>query len=297
MSKEDLNGWLIVDKPLGMTSAQVVGLVRRATGIKKVGHAGTLDPLASGVLPLALGEATKTVSYIQDTLKTYEFEITWGESRSTDDAEGEVIASSPVIPSLEAIKKIIPRFEGDIEQIPPAYSAIKVQGKRAYALARAGQKVDLKARTARIEKLEIVKTTDKTALLRLRCGKGTYVRSLARDMAIFLGTYGYVSSLRRTQVGQFCEKNSIECKKVLELGPQIVLQRAWYSISKALDDILAITLAPPQERLLRQGRAIEYPEREVIDQKALCLSNRNVPIAIVSVKEGRLAPERVFNID
>lgn len=299
MQKETnlLNGWLCVDKPLGMTSTQVVSQVRKALKIKKIGHGGTLDPLASGVLPLAIGEATKTVPYIQDGLKTYEFEVTWGEARSTDDREGEIIATSEVLPTEEAIRSCLPRFIGMIKQIPPQYSAIKIQGQRAYALARQGETVSLKSRQVYVQDLKLLKiASPQSAFFQVICGKGTYVRSLGRDMAETLGTVGYISSLKRLRVGTFSIDRALQVEKVLALGGQVVLNRAWYSIREALDDILAFTVSDDQEKRLRCGQRLEYPDKYHLEKRVLCISQGKVPVALALLREGYLMPERVFNI-
>ena len=192
---DKIDGWVNFDKPLGMTSTQAVGKVRRAYNAQKVGHAGTLDPLATGVLPIALGEATKTIPYTQDALKTYEFTVRWGEQRSTDDAEGEVIATSEIRPTPDAIESALPAFTGEITQTPPRFSAIKIDGQRAYDLARDGQEFEIKSRTVFIESLSLLSHDTDTASFTMTCGKGTYVRSLARDLALELGTVGYICLL------------------------------------------------------------------------------------------------------
>src|SRR5689334_12214611 len=188
-----IHGWIVLDKPLGMSSSQAVGAVRRLTGAMKAGHGGTLDPLATGILPVALGEATKTVAWAMAGRKTYRFRLAWGEARSTDDAEGEVVATSPVRPDAEAIAAVLPRFLGTIEQVPPAYSALKVEGARAYALARAGEVVTLAARPIEIAALTLLATEPDAAEFEVVTGKGAYVRALGRDIAASLGTVAYVA--------------------------------------------------------------------------------------------------------
>src|ERR1700674_70194 len=201
-----IHGWLVLDKPAGMTSTQAVGAVRRLFGARKAGHGGTLDPLASGVLPIALGEATKTVPFVMDGRKEYRFTLRFGEARATEDAEGEVIATSDLRPTDEAIRSALPAFVGDIEQVPPAFSALKIEGKRAYDLARAGEPVDLKPRRVLIERLALLGRPDTDhADFVVSCGKGTYIRSLGRDLELSLGTVGHLSALRRTAVGPLRE--------------------------------------------------------------------------------------------
>ena len=197
-----VHGWINLDKPLDMTSTQAVSAVRRIFDAKKAGHAGTLDPLASGVLPIALGEATKTVPFAQEAGKIYRFTIRWGEETTTLDAEGEVVRESDVRPAREAIEAALDGFTGEIEQVPPAYSAIKVEGERAYDLARAGERVELKARTVTIDSLKLLDCPEPDlAVLEMGCGKGAYVRALARDLAHQLGTVAHVAALRRVRVG------------------------------------------------------------------------------------------------
>src|SRR6202142_4366411 len=196
--KSDVHGWLVLDKPIGMTSTHAVSVVKRLFSAKRAGHAGTLDPLASGCLPIALGEATKTVPFVFDGRKTYQFTVRWGEERDTDDAEGRVVAESQSRPDAAAIRAELPRFTGTIEQVPPRFSAVKIDGERAYDLARDGETVELAPRAVTIYRLELVETPDPDhAMFSAECGKGTYVRSLARDLGRLLGVFGHVSALRR----------------------------------------------------------------------------------------------------
>src|SRR5580692_9187296 len=204
--KRDVNGWLVLDKPIGMTSTHAVSVVKRLFAAKRAGHAGTLDPLASGCLPIALGEATKTVPFVMDGRKTYHFTVQWGEERDTDDAEGRVVAASAARPDPEAIRALLPRFTGTIAQVPPRFSALKIEGERAYDLAREGKVVELAARPVDIHRLELVAMPDAAhTVLAAECGKGTYVRALARDLGRELGCLGHVVALRRTAVGSFTE--------------------------------------------------------------------------------------------
>ena len=205
--KRDVNGWLVLDKPVGMTSTHAVSVVKRLLQAKRAGHAGTLDPLASGLLPIALGEATKTVPFVMDGRKIYRFTVRWGEERDTDDAEGRATETSAERPTAEAIRALIPRFSGLIEQVPPRFSAVKIGGERAYDLARDGEVVELAPRPIEIHHLELVETPDPDhSVLAAECGKGTYVRALARDMGRALGCFGHVAALRRTAVGPFTEQ-------------------------------------------------------------------------------------------
>src|SRR5580704_15810917 len=211
--KRDIHGWLVLDKPVGMTSTHAVSVIKHLFAARRAGHAGTLDPLASGCLPIALGEATKTVPFVMDGRKIYQFTVRWGEERDTDDAEGRVVESSPARPTAEAIGALLPRFSGTIQQVPPRYSALKIEGERAYDLAREGKVVELAARPVDIHRLEIVATPDPDhTVLAAECGKGTYVRALARDLGRELNCFGHVVALRRTAVGSFTQ----DCAVTLE---------------------------------------------------------------------------------
>src|SRR5579864_4476115 len=213
--KRDVHGWIVLDKPIGMTSTYAVAVIKRLFAAKRVGHAGTLDPLASGCLPIALGEATKTVPFVFDGRKTYRFTIRWGEERDTDDAEGRVAATSTIRPDAAAIRAQLPRFTGTIDQVPPRFSAIKIDGERAYDLARDGEAVELKPRTVEIYRLELLETPDPDhAVLAAECGKGTYVRAIARDLGRALGALGHVSALRRDRVGPFGEDEMISLEQL-----------------------------------------------------------------------------------
>src|SRR6266545_8124391 len=217
--KRDVHGWLVLDKPVGMTSTHAVSVVKRAFQAKRAGHAGTLDPLASGCLPIALGEATKTVPFVMDGRKTYRFTVRWGEERDTDDAEGRVAAVSPARPTAADIRALIPRFTGTIAQVPPRFSAVKIDGERAYDLAREGEVVELDARPVEIHHLELVEIPDADhAVLAAECGKGTYVRALARDMGRLLGCFGHVAALRRTAVGPFAEDVAVGLETLQRSG-------------------------------------------------------------------------------
>jgi tRNA pseudouridine55 synthase len=250
-----MHGWVILDKPLGISSADAVAKAKKILKPSKIGHAGTLDPLASGVLPLALGEATKTVSLMMDASKAYEVEVTWGEERATDDAKGEVTQTSAKKPKQEQIEKILPEFTGHIEQMPPDYSAIKVGGKRAYKAAVEGKPLELKTRRVRVDSLKIVSHNESTTQFVCYCGKGTYIRSLARDMGRKLGCFGYISALRRIKVGNFAEFDAISLEKLEELvyhGDLGFIK----PVESVLDDILAITLNRDEALKLSQGQQI-----------------------------------------
>nr|WP_197974924.1 tRNA pseudouridine(55) synthase TruB [Phaeovibrio sulfidiphilus] len=251
-----VSGWLNVDKPLGMSSAHVVAVARRVLNAAKVGHGGTLDPFASGVLPLAFGEATKTVPWVMDGEKTYAFTVRWGEARDTDDQEGVVVATSDVRPDVAAIEAVLPRFVGDIVQVPPAYSAVKVDGRRAYDLARADVEVSLKPRTVRVHAFELVDIPGPDeASFHVVAGKGTYVRSLARDLAAALGTCGYVSALRRLSCGPFRAADAIPLDILRTLEQDTAALRL-LPVEAALDDIPVVPLTEEEARRLSQGQAL-----------------------------------------
>src|SRR3954465_4140543 len=206
--KREVNGWLVLDKGVGMTSTHAVAVVKRAFNAKKAGHAGTLDPLASGILPIALGEATKTVPFVMDGQKSYVFTVAWGVETETDDAEGRPVQATNTVPEREGVEELLPRFTGLIEQVPPRFSAVKIQGERAYDLARDGEAVDLKPRQAQVDRLALVAHDGERSVLEADCGKGTYVRALARDLGRALGCLGHVAALRRTRVGPFTEDDA-----------------------------------------------------------------------------------------
>ena len=256
-----MNGWILLDKPYGMSSTQAGNIVRRLTKSAKAGHAGTLDPLATGVLPIALGEATKTIPYMMEDRKQYRFQVTWGEQRTTGDAEGVVDSTSLSRPDKQAIIAVLPQFTGIIQQCPPAFSAIKVEGQRAYALARAGEAVILTSRPVTIHELilESMASPDQATFL-VTCGTGTYVRSLARDLAQALGTVGYVSSLRRTFVGKFQEKDTILLEKLRELSHKSTIDQGILPLGAVLDDIPAVPVTAEDADLIRQGQRIPGKE-------------------------------------
>lgn len=302
-----VDGWLVVDKPRGPTSAAVVDRVRRVLDAAKAGHAGTLDPIATGVLPVALGEATKTVAFAIAGLKTYRFTVRWGERRGTDDAEGEVIASSPERPSEAEVRAVLPRFVGEIAQVPPAYSAIKVEGQRAYALARAGEAPELGARTVRIDRIELLGMPDKDhADFEVSCGKGAYMRGLVRDLAAALGTYGHVARLRRIAVGRFLERDAIPLDKLEALGHSAAALEHLLPVETALADIPALALTDIEAKLLRSGRPVQVlrtADRVRIDRMAegefVCAMAGGKPVALTRLSYGpvlQLHPVRVLNV-
>ena len=299
-----IHGWLVIDKPLGVSSAQVVGAVRRAIGAAKAGHAGTLDPLASGILPVALGEATKTVPYVMDGTKAYRFTVRWGEGTSTDDAEGEVIAVSQSRPTPAEIEAAVARMTGEIEQVPPAYSAVHVSGQRAYALARAGRSVDLASRRVVIHRFALVARPDNDhTVFEVACGKGVYIRSLARDLAAGLGTCGHVSSLRRTAVGPFGEEQAIPLETLQSLGHSPAAFGHLLPVEAVLDDIPALDLTDTEANRLRRGQPVGLIDR--LDPKCIgplesgCIVWARAggkPVALARFEAGGLRPVRVLNL-
>jgi tRNA pseudouridine55 synthase len=296
-----LDGWLIVDKPAGIGSTDVVNIVRRAFQAQKAGHGGTLDPLATGVLPVAFGAATKTVPYVVDGTKVYRFTLRFGEARDTDDADGRVIETSPVRPSDEAIRAALPAFVGDILQVPPVFSAVKVGGERAYDLAREGQAVALAPRPARVDRFELIGRPDPdTAIFLVESGKGVYMRSLARDLARALGTVGHIAALRRLRVGPFREEHAIPLDRIAGSGdtpppsPDLLLP-----VETALADIPALALTAAEAARLSHGQAISLVElmgrvpREADPSGGLMRAMAGGRlIGLCRLEDGLLKPER-----
>ena len=294
---QKIDGWIVLDKPMGLGSTQAVGRVRRLFGAQKAGHGGTLDPLASGVLPIALGEATKTVPFVMDGRKEYRFRLRFGEARSTEDAEGEVTATSAERPTDEAIRAVLVRFLGEIDQRPPAFSALKIDGKRAYDLARAGQAIELAPRAVRIDRLELLDRIDiDQADFVVACGKGTYIRSLGRDIAVALGTVGHLSALRRTAAGPFRQEAAISLSKLEALGHIPPLLGALAPVATALDDIPALALTDAQAARLRQGQPVSLT-RDAPPSGALVRAETGSRlVALVRSDGASLQPVRVFNL-
>jgi tRNA pseudouridine55 synthase len=298
-----VHGWIVLDKPAGLSSAKAVAAVRRALGAEKAGHAGTLDPLATGVLPIALGEATKAVGYLTEAAKAYRFTVAWGEARDTDDAAGKVVETSAVRPSAEAIETVLPRFLGTIEQVPPAYSALKVGGKRAYKLARADQAPELAARRVRVDRLSLISAEPDQATFEVDCGKGFYVRSLARDLARALGTVGYVALLIRTRVGPFALEGAISLAKLDALGHSAAGSEHLLPVETALDDIPALALTESEADRLKRGQPVPIPRnddrdvsRTFADGAVVCATAGGKLVAFTRVDGGMVRPVRVFNL-
>ncbi len=298
-----LNGWLIVDKPPGMTSTDVVNRVRRGFDAQKAGHGGTLDPLATGVLPIAFGHATKTVPYVMDGTKLYRFTLTFGDARDTDDRDGASIGQSPNRPTDRQIHDALPQFIGDIMQVPPAYSAIKIAGERAYDMAREGRAPVLEPRPARVDRFALIeRTDDDTAVFEVQSGKGVYMRSLARDLAAAVGTLGHVAALRRLRVGPFLEAQAISLDKCVReadnppASPDLLLP-----VTTALADIPALALTAAEVLSLQQGQAINLVDLmgripQTADPNnglARAMAGERV-IGLCRLSDGWLKPERLL---
>jgi tRNA pseudouridine55 synthase len=301
--RRDVHGWVVLDKPIGMTSTQAVAVVKRLFQARRAGHAGTLDPLASGGLPIALGEATKTVPFVMDGRKRYRFTVCWGEERDTDDTEGRVVATGDTRPTAEAIEKLLPQFTGRIEQTPPRYSAIKVQGERAYDLARDGEVVELAPRPVEIHQLNLINQSDSDhAVFEAECGKGTYVRALARDLGRLLGCYGHICALRRTVVGPFGENDMIPLEQLQALCDRAAsgegsLADALLPVETALDDIPALAVTRADAARLHRGQAVLLRGRDA----PTCSGTVYVTVAgrllaLAEVGNGEIIPKRVFNL-
>jgi len=303
-----VHGWVVIDKPQGVTSTQVVGIVRRVFDAQKAGHAGTLDPMATGVLAIALGEATKTVPYAMDATKVYRFSVTFGESRDSDDAEGAVTGTSDNRPSREQIEAAVPKLVGAISQVPPVYSAIKVDGERAYDLARDGEDVILEARTVLIHSVRLLGQPDTDhAEFEMVCGKGAYVRAWARDLAASLGTLGYVSKLRRLAIGNFTVERAIGLEPLKAFMHSPAAFEYLRPISTALDGIPALAVTGQDAVRLKSGNPILVRPREferiaesaqTDDLQGLTVflsTGEGEPVALASFAEGELRPFRVFN--
>lgn len=299
-----INGWIVIDKPSGLTSARVVGRVRGILQAKKAGHAGTLDPLATGVLPIALGEATKTMPYVSEGGKRYRFTLRWGVATSTDDSEGEVIAQSDRRPAPPEIDAVLASFIGRIEQVPPRYSAVKVGGRRAYDLARAQASFDLRARTVEIDDIALTdQPNTEEAIFEVACGKGTYMRSLARDLGEALGTCAHITALRRLAVGPFREDHAISLDYLETLGHSPAAFEQIYPIETALDDIPALALSETEANRLRCGQAVSFMAR-IHRERIEKLSGGDIvfvtaggrPVAMARYEAGEIHPVRVLNL-
>ena len=300
-----VNGWVCLDKPFELGSTDAVSKVRRLFDAHKAGHAGTLDPLASGILPIALGEATKTVPFMMEAEKVYRFTINWGVSTDSVDREGEVIGRSDERPTPDAVRAVLPTFVGEIDQTPPRFSAIKVDGQRAYDLAREGAEFELESRRVTIHSAEVTDAPDADHVeLTIRTGKGVYVRSLARDLAVMLGAEGHVSALRRERVGPFSVENAVTLDFLTDLVHRDAALEGLLPVATALDDIPELAVTEQDAFSLRQGRPIVLLPRQVETLKdRLRDGSRTVSafqgqtlVALCQLRAGRLEPDRVFNL-
>lgn len=298
-----IHGWIALDKPGGITAAKAVARVKRALNAAKAGHGGTLDPLATGILPIALGEATKTAAFAMDSSKTYTFEVTWGAATDTDDSDGTVIRTASLRPDAAAIEAMLPRFVGRIEQVPPDYSAIKVNGQRAYDLARAKEELNLTPRIVEVRRFALTAIADPDhARFEVDCGKGTYIRALVRDLALALGTEGHISVLRRTRCGPFSENRAISLENLEALGHKAAASEYLLPVKTVLDDIPALALTEEEARRMSLGQAIAlWP---VVKRKPLTGLDEGQAvqavcgerlIAVAEVGNGMVRPVRVLN--
>jgi|SRR5579871_1663513 len=295
--KRDVNGWLVLDKPVGMTSTHAVSVVRRRFAAKRAGHAGTLDPLASGCLPIALGEATKTVPFVMDGRKTYHFTVRWGEERDTDDAEGRIVSSCAARPEANAVLVLLPRFTGTIAQVPPRFSALKVDGERAYDLAREGEMVELAPRPVEIHRLELVAMPDPDhAVFAAECGKGTYVRSLARDMGRALGCLGHVAALRRTCVGPFTEDCAVKLEALPEAAPTEAAALL-LPVAAGLAALPCLTVSQADAGRLARGQPVLLRGRDApLLQGWTAVFTQGALVGLAEADKGELHPRRIFNL-
>ncbi|MCP8941155.1 tRNA pseudouridine(55) synthase TruB [Alsobacter sp. SYSU M60028] len=294
-NRVDVHGWIVLDKPVGMTSTHAVSAVRRILNAKKAGHAGTLDPLASGILPLAFGEATKTVPYVVDGEKAYTFTVRWGVETDTDDSEGRPVATSDRRPDLTEIEAALPRFVGPVSQVPPRFSAIKIAGERAYDLARDGEAVELQARTVEIHSLTLVAHDADSATFACECGKGTYVRAIARDLGRLLGCLGHVTALRRTRVGPFTLDDAVTYAE-LEAAPEAA-HEAVLSVEGGLTELPCVVVSRDAAQRLRRGQSIILRGRDApAEGGPVYAACAGVVVAVGMVERGELVPNRVFNL-
>lgn len=300
--KRDVHGWLILDKPVGMTSTHAVAIVKRVFRAKKAGHAGTLDPLASGCLPIALGEATKTVPYVMDGKKAYRFTVTWGVETTTDDTEGTAQQTSDKRPGRAEVEALLPRFTGAVMQVPPKFSAIKIDGERAYDLARDGEEVTLEAREVLIDSLDIVTHDDNTTTLEAACGKGTYVRAIARDLGRALGCFGHVTALRRTRVGPFREEEFVTAEELQATFEDGAEQEAHVAdllapVDHGLTELPDINVSRHDATRLKRGQGVILRGRDAPSETGhVAVHCGHELIAIAEMEKGELRPHRVFNL-
>lgn len=291
-----ISGWVILDKPFGMGSTQCVGKIKWLYQAAKAGHAGTLDPLASGMLPLALGEATRTVPYVMDGQKTYRFTVSWGVETNTDDLEGQVTERSDKRPTQEEILALLANYTGTIQQVPPKFSAIKIDGERAYKLARDGEDVEIEPREVEIETLTLIASDTDSATFETLCGKGTYVRSLARDLGRDLGCFGHISELRRTSVGPFLEEDLVPLDRLIEMeGDLEALDGELFTTGTALEEMVEVPVNREQVHRLRLGNSVVLRGRDAIAHADEAFASQGDElVAIGEVDRGQFKPKRVF---
>jgi tRNA pseudouridine55 synthase len=292
-TRKDVHGWVVLDKPSGMNSTHAVSRLKRIFNAKKAGHAGTLDPLATGILPIAFGEATKTVPFVQDGEKAYRFTVRWGTETDTDDADGRIAAQSDLRPSAADILALLPGFIGTIMQLPPSYSAIKINGERAYDLARDGEAPVLTPRPVTIHALDLLSSEPNEAVFEARCGKGTYVRAIARDLGRSLGCYGHVSALRRTRVGPFYETDAVLLPDLDDEGART---RALCRIEAGLMEVPRVVVDSGAAARLRRGQPVLLRGQDAPFDGSAYAACGGVVVAIGAVEKGELIPGRVFNV-
>jgi tRNA pseudouridine55 synthase len=290
--RTEVNGWVVLDKPVGMTSTHAVARLKRVFNAKKAGHAGTLDPLASGVLPVAFGEATKTVPFVQDGEKAYRFTIQWGAETDSDDADGTVVARSDLRPQTTDIVAALPQFTGTILQTPPAFSAIKIAGERAYDIARDGEMPELQPRPVTIHELALVAINADDATFEARCGKGTYVRAIARDLGRLLGCLGHVTALRRTRVGPFGESEAVPLAQIEDASVPDALRR----VEAGLLELPQVVVDRDSAARLRRGQSVLLRGRDAPGDGAAYACCGGVVVAVGAIERGELVPGRVFNL-
>jgi tRNA pseudouridine55 synthase len=290
--RAEVNGWVVLDKPVGMTSTHAVARLKRLFNAKKAGHAGTLDPLASGVLPVAFGEATKTVPFVQDGEKAYRFTIQWGAETDSDDSDGTIVTRSDLRPETSAILAALPHFLGTIMQTPPAYSAIKINGERAYDIARDGETPELSPRPVTIHELVMTDFGADDATFEARCGKGTYVRAIARDLGRILGCLGHVSALRRTRVGPFSESDAVPLTHIEDASVPDAMRR----VEAGLLELPQVVVDRDSAARLRRGQSILLRGRDTPGEGAAYACCGGVVVAIGAIERGELVPGRVFNL-
>lgn len=292
--KRDISGWLVLNKPYDVGSTEAVGKVRWLLGAKKAGHAGTLDPLATGILPIAIGEATKTVPFVQDGVKIYQFTLVWGRSTTTDDDEGETLETSDVHPAREQVETALPKFIGELTQIPPIFSAIKINGQRAYDLARAGEKVTVPPRQVFIDRFELVSHDEQSSRFEVECAKGTYIRALARDLAEALGTKGHVGALHRARVGVFGDADARTLEEFEQADPA-ARDAMLLPVAAGLGDIPEIIIDAHQTATIRFGNSILLTGASApIELAEAFVSHKGVAVAIGFVDKGQFKPARVI---